>query len=83
MLLNAGKDTTPYDVFVKNREIKRDDMAEIVIDIFKEKFVYAEYMMGENIKFYELILKQLQGKTAAEQEVFLKNLITRMKARNK
>lgn len=83
MLLNAGKDTSAYDIFSKNRSIKRDDMATILIDIFKEKFIYAEYMMGENIKFYELVLKQLQGKSPQQQEEFLKTLMARMKARDK
>lgn len=60
MLINAGKDTTPYSAFFRKANIRRDTMAEIFVDIYAEKFVYIEYMMGENIRFYELLLKQLQ-----------------------
>jgi hypothetical protein len=83
MLINAGKDTTPYSAFFRKANIRRDTMAEIFVDIYAEKFVYIEYMMGENIRFYELLLKQLQWLSATQQETYIKNLIQRMKSRDR
>lgn len=83
MLINAGKDTTPYSAFFRKATIRRDTMAEIFVDIYAEKFVYIEYMMGENIRFYELLLKQLQWLSATQQETYIKNLIQRMKSRDR
>jgi hypothetical protein len=83
MLNNAGIDTSLYRIFKKNNKVKREDMAALMVKAFEGKFAYAEYMMGENIKFYQMVLEKLQGKSASEQEIFVRNLIEKVKTWDK
>lgn len=63
----------------KNRQITRAYAAAKVIGSFPERFINYRYLVGNNILFYEALIRELSNKSADNQRIHVQNLIVRLK----
>ncbi len=60
--------------------VYREEFAAIVADIFKDKFVYYQYMRGGNVAFFNKFLGQIEGKNNVVQGVYIKLLFEKLRS---
>lgn len=78
MLTNAGVKTMYYDMMWGEKYVSREAMASIVVDAFPEKFAAYSHLFGNNVKFYEWLIKIIEKKTPQQQRKYIELLIPKL-----
>ena len=51
----------------------------MVVKTFPERFAHYRYLVGNNIRFYETLVRKLESMSPASQLQYIKNLIVHLR----
>ncbi len=77
ILRNAGVDKDYRELDGYGQYIYRDDMANIMVDAFSDKLKDYQYLYGNNIKIYNMILKRIRSMSSSQQEKYIRGLVNK------
>ena len=78
ILNNAGVDIDVRRLDEYGKYVYRDEMANIVVNAFPEKFPGYAYLYGNNIEIYKFLLRRLDRMNVAKQERYVERLIEKL-----
>jgi intein/homing endonuclease len=79
LLRNAGIDKEYRELSGFGQYVYRDDMANIMVDAFHDRLKDYQYLYGNNIKLYRMMVEVLNKKSPARQVTYVKNLVKKLK----
>lgn len=65
----------PNNSLSSGQYVTRKKAAEMIISTFPDKFKNYQYVVGNNLQFYEMLIKRIQNRTGIEQVRFVESLI--------